>query len=286
MPSDETNVFAALEERRSRGIPCVLVILVDSQGSVPAKKGAKMLVTENGRSFGTVGGGALEEAAKETARQVLTEGRPRLIHLDLNEAAGYACGGRASLYIEPVLPAPKLIVCGAGHVGRAVCHLGAYAGLTVTVVDDRKDMLDAESLPDAHDRLVCGFDDPFSGIDMDAETFVVVCTRAHAHDLEVVQTALATPAPYIGLLGSKRKRASFFKKLRQAGFSEENLKRIHTPVGLDIGAVTPREIAFSIVGELIEQRRKNVGCETGRHFAGCGSLPADGNDQAAVACAG
>lgn len=286
MPSDETNVFEALEERRTRGIPCVLIILVDSRGSVPAPKGAKMLVTQNGRCFGTVGGGALEQEAKETARQVLAEGRPRLIHLDLTEAGGYACGGRASLYFEPVLPAPKLIVCGAGHVGQAVCHLGAYAGFTVTVVDDREDMLDRDSLPGANDRLTCNFDDPFSSIDLDADTLVVVCTRAHAHDLEVVQAALTTPAPYIGLLGSKRKRASFFTKLRKAGFSDVALKRIYTPVGLDIGAVTPREIAFSIVGELIEQRRNDAGCKTGGHLAGCGSLPADGKDQAASACAG
>ena len=281
----EPNIFEALETRRKQGIPCALIIVVDSQGSVPAKKGAKMLVAEKDRTFGTVGGGAMEHEAKETALKVMAEGEPRMVHLELTEAAGYVCGGRVSLYIEPILPAPCVIVCGAGHVGQAVCHLAAYAGFSVTALDDREDLLSPEALPDADHKVTCGFENAFSEIPVAPDTLIVVCTRGHAFDLTVVETALKTDAQYIGLLGSRRKRASFFEKLRAAGFSDKDFERVCTPVGLDIGAVTPREIAFSIVGQLIEQRRRH-GRKTGDHTSGRGSLPADGTKQAASPCAG
>lgn len=282
---NETTVFEALAELRNQGRPCALIILVDSQGSVPAKKGAKMLVAENGTTVGTVGGGAMEHEAKETALQLMAEGEPRLLSIELTEAAGYACGGRVSLYIEPILPAPRVVVCGAGHVGQAVCHLAAYTGFSVTAIDDREDLLNPELLPDADYMTVCDFEDAFSKISVGGDTRIIVCTRGHAHDLAVVETALKTDAPYIGLLGSRRKRASFFEKLRDAGFSDNDFERIHTPVGLDIGAVTPREIAVSIVGELIEQRRLD-GRKTGGHTAGRRGVAADGAEQAASPCAG
>lgn len=281
----ETSVFKALEDRRRQAIPCALIILVDSQGSVPAKKGAKMLVAEDGQIIGTVGGGAMENEAAEIGRRVMAAGEPRLVHLELTEAAGYACGGRVSLYIEPILPAPRAIVCGAGHVGQAVCHLAAYAGFSVTVIDDREEFLTPEMLKDADQMRVCAFDHAFSEISVDADTLIVVCTRGHAHDLTVVESAIKTDAPYIGLLGSRRKRASFFEKLRAAGFSDTDLERVYTPVGLDIGATTPREIAVSIVSELIEQRRVH-GRKTGRHTAGRRRIQADGADQTASPCAG
>ena len=281
----EPSIFEALEAQRKQGIPCALVILVDSRGSVPAKKGAKMLVIGDGRTFGTVGGGAMENEAKETALKVLADGEPRMVCIELTEAAGYACGGQVSLYIEPILPAPCVIVCGAGHVGQAVCHLAAYAGFSVTAIDDREDLLSPETLPHADHRVAGNFENAFINISVNADTLIVVCTRGHAHDLNVVETALKTDAQYIGLLGSRRKRASFFEKLRAAGFSDNDFERVCTPVGLDIGAVTPHEIAFSIVGQLIEQRRRH-GRKTGGHTAGRGRVPADGTKQAASPCAG
>ncbi len=285
MPLGETNVFEALEARRKKGDPCALIIVVDSEGSVPAKKGAKMLVGEDGTTIGTVGGGTMEKEAADKALRIMAEGDPRLIHIELTEAAGYACGGSVSLYIEPILPAPRVIVCGAGHVGQAVCHLAAYAGFSVTVMDDRQDYLSPEMLPDADSVVACAFENAFLEIPVDVNTLVVVCTRGHAQDLTAVEKALKTDAPYIGLLGSKRKRASFFEKLRADGFSDNECERVYTPVGLDIGAMTPREIAVSIVGELIEQRRLH-GRKTGGHTAGRRGVTANGAKQAASPCAG
>ncbi len=282
---EATNVFEALETRRKQGVACALVILVDSQGSVPAKKGAKMLVAADGSTTGTVGGGAMEQDAVQTGLQTITEGEARLVHMELTEAAGYACGGRATLYIEPILPAPRLVICGAGHVGQAVCHVAAYVGFSVTAIDDREAFASPDVLPDADHVAVHAFDRLFADIPIDAETFITVCTRGHAHDFTVVQRALQTPARYIGLLGSRRKRDAFFEKLRDAGFSDNDLERVYTPVGLDIGAGSPREIAVSIVGELIDQRRcharKNGGPSPGRR-----GFQADGQQQAAAPCAG
>lgn len=282
---DEANVFEALENRRKQGTRCALIILVDSQGSTPAKKGAKMLVAEDGSIIGTMGGGLVEREAAKMGLRIMDEGNPRLVRLELTETAGYACGGQVSLYIEPILPAPRVIVCGAGHVGQAVCHLAAYVGFSVTVMDDREDFLIPEMLSDADQLIARAFENAFSEVPVGGDTLIVVCTRGHAHDFTVVQKALETDAPYIGLLGSKRKRALFFKKLRAAGFSDNDFERVHTPVGLNIGAVTPREIAMSIVGELIEQRRLH-GFKTGSHTAGRGSVAADGAMQATSPCAG
>jgi len=282
---DTVNIFETLESRRKQGLPCALVILVDSQGSTPAKNGAKMLVAEDGTTIGTVGGGSMEQKAAEMALKIIGEGYPRMIHLELTEAAGYACGGRVSLYIEPVLQAPRVIVCGAGHVGKAVCHLAAYVGFGVTVVDDRQALLLPELLPDADQLVTSSFENVFSKVSVNADTLIVVCTRGHVHDFTVVKAALETDAPYVGLLGSQRKRASFFEKLQAAGFSDNDFERVCTPVGLDIGAVTPGEIAVSIVGELIEYRRCH-GRKTGSNIAGCRSIAADGAKQAASSCAG
>lgn len=282
---DEANVFEALENRRKRGVRCALIILVDSQGSTPAKKGAKMLVVEDGSTIGTMGGGTMEQEAAKMAIQMMAEGEPQLIRLELTETAGHVCGGRVSLYIEPILPAPRVIVCGAGHVGQAVCHLAAYVGFSVTVIDDREDFLSPEMLPGADQLIARAFENAFSEVPVGGDTLIVVCTRGHAHDFTVVKKALETDAPYVGLLGSQRKRELFFKKLRAAGFSDNDFERVHTPVGLNIGAVTPREIAVSIVGELIEQRRLH-GRKAGGRTAGRRSVTADGAMQAASPCAG
>mgnify|MGYP006289127085 CR=1 FL=1 len=257
-PADDKGLFQALIELYQKASPAALVILTESEGSVPASPGAKMIVTEDGRIDGTVGGGAMEAQVVEAAVASLTEGAPRTMRFDLSESAGYVCGGRASFYIEPILPPPQLVIAGAGHVGQALCTLAAFVGFSVTVADDRVAYLDPELLPRAA-KLVSGdFETLFSRIMADEKTFVVCATREHVHDYTVVRAALATPAQYIGLLGSRKKKGAFFKALLADGVDDTALSRIHTPVGLEIGASTPREIAVSIVSQLIKIRRGNV----------------------------
>jgi len=282
----QTDVIAALQQYRQQDTPCTLVILVESEGSVPAKPGAKMLVAADGSTIGTVGGGALEHQATDMALEVMAAGSPRTIQLHLTEEAGYACGGHVSLYLEPMLPAPQLLICGAGHVGQAICHLAAYAGFAVTVIDDREEFLTEQLLPHAHHRMVSDFIEPFTCLNVDEHTYIVICTRGHTHDFHLVEQALATPALYIGMLGSRRKRATLIEKLTAAGLDQQQIEaRLYTPVGLDIGGQTPREIGVSIVAQLIAQRRCH-GSQIGGTAARSRSLTADGADQTTAPCAG
>ncbi|MFP4477175.1 MAG: XdhC family protein [Desulfatibacillaceae bacterium] len=278
-------VFEQLVERTRRGEPCSLVILVRSEGSAPAKPGARMLVAEDGATFGTVGGGAMEARAAEAARKALGHGTPGTLDIELTEDSGYVCGGRVTLYIEPVLPAPRLVIAGGGHVGRDLCTLAAFAGFSPVVADDRDQFADPGDFPDADQVMVVDFATMFDTVPVDENTWIVSATRGHEHDYTVVRAALATPAGYIGLLGSRRKRAAFFEKLEAEGFSDDDIRRIHTPVGLDIGAVGPREIAVSIVAEMISTRR-NHGAQGGRDSAGGRSVAANGPDKAGSSCQG
>ena len=283
----QTDVIAALQQYRQQDTPCALVILVDSEGSVPAKPGAKMLVAADGSTVGTVGGGGLEQQATEMALEIMTTGVTRTIQLHLTEESGYACGGHVSLYLEPILPAPRLIICGAGHVGQALCHIAVYAGFAVTVIDDREEFLTEELLPQAQYKMVSDFTEPFNHLNVDERTYIVICTRGHTHDFQLVEQALViTPATYIGMLGSRSKRTTLIEKLSAAGLDHQQIEaRLHTPVGLDIGGQTPQEIAISIVAQLIAQRRCH-GSQIGGAAARSRSLAAYGTDKTTAPCAG
>lgn len=244
-----------------------------------------MLVTANGRTIGTVGGGALEQQATDMAMDVMAAGTPRTMQVHLTEEAGYACGGQVSLYLEPVLPAPQLLICGAGHVGQALCHLAAYAGFAVSVIDDREEFLTEQLLPQAQQRIVSDFIAPFTSMNVSEGTYMVICTRGHTHDFHLVEQAMATPALYIGMLGSRLKRTALIEKLSAAGLDHQHQERLYTPVGLDIGGQTPQEIAVSIVAQLIAQRRCH-GRQSRGIAAGSRSFTEDGADQTTAPCAG
>jgi len=271
--------------RRQAGRACALVIVISAQGSVPAWPGAKMVVDQDGTTVGTVGGGLLEKQAADAALEVMATGEARTLEVDLTEQAGHVCGGRVGLYVEPVMPRPRLVIVGAGHVGKALCTAASFAGFLVTVADDRPEFADTKFLPEADQVLVHDFETLFSALSCGPESFIVAATRGHAHDYTVIRNALATPARYVGLLGSKRKKAGFFARLQAEGFSRGDLARIRTPVGIGIGAVTPQEIAVSIVAELIQTRRchGSPGCG---HCASGGSLDANGPAKTTAPCPG
>ncbi|HER63421.1 MAG TPA: dehydrogenase [Desulfobacteraceae bacterium] len=255
---DSDRVYDELVARRARHEPCALVLLVEARGSVPAKTGAKMLVYGKGDIIGTIGGGRMEKEAIDRSLLAMNDGQPVTMNIDLSAAPDYVCGGRATVYIEPVLPCCRMIIAGAGHVGQALCNVASSVGFSVTVVDDRPEFADPVNLPGATRVLTEDFATMFSGLTVTPSTYIVCATRGHAHDYTVVREALATPAPYVGLVGSRTKRAGFLKRLRlEDGFSEEQLNRLYTPVGLNIGAVSPQEIAISITAELINIRSGN-----------------------------
>ena len=168
--------------------------------------------------------------------------------------------GESLILIEPVLPADTLFLFGAGHVAQPTARLAAFVGFRVRVVDDRAEFASAERFPEAEEvRVVTDFDSALKGLAIDTNAFIVIVTRGHLYDKTVLMQALRTPAAYIGMIGSRRKRDHIFEALLKQGFTETDLKRVHSPIGLAIGAETPEEIALSIVAELTNVRAQ------GRH---------------------
>ncbi|MGW8194566.1 MAG: XdhC family protein [Desulforhopalus sp.] len=267
------QVFEKLVGRQQRGEPCALVLVVDVKGSAPAKTGARMAVFADGEIAGTVGGGSMEKEAIDLALLAMETGKASLHHVDLAKPPDYVCGGRATLYVDPVLPSASLIIAGGGHVGQALCQVASTAGFSVTVVDDREEFAEQAILPGASKVICCNFTEIFDRVQVTPSTYVVCATRGHAHDYTVVSRALNTGAAYIGLVGSRSKKAAFFRRLQQEnGATAADLARIYTPVGLNIGAVSPAEIAISITAQLIAVRSEN-GALNGLGYDGGWTIP-------------
>jgi xanthine dehydrogenase accessory factor len=278
------DIYEEALKLKQQGRSSAIATIVQCLGSSPQKEGAKMLVRDDGSILGTLGGGCIEAEAAAYARMVMSEGTPRTVPFDLTEKdGGLVCGGKILVYIEPVVPDPRLVILGAGHVGKALARLAGSCGFRVTVTDDRPEYANKDNLPGACDTVVNDFPTVFSRVTVDDGTYIVVATRGHNHDLDAVTAALRTPARYIGLLGSKRKKALLTKSLREAGFGDDAISRVIIPVGLPIGSVTPEEIAVSIMAQIIERRR-----EHDRHGLGSrsrsGLLHANGEIQATSCC--
>ena len=244
------EIYRKITELIDSGGSCVLVTLVEVEGSAPRTAGTKMLVAGDRVAAGTIGGGKLEQEMLRLAAEVSASGRARLVTHAENGAAGLACGGRATVFLEPLCTGNRLFIIGCGHVGSALACLAMDCRLPVTVVDDRKDV----HAPGDRFLLLDTYDDPFADLEVGDRDMVVIAGRSHGVDLKVLRAALATEAGFIGLLGSRKKKEAFFSSLRKDGFPDEQLARITTPVGLPIGAHTPVEIAVSIMAQLIEYR--------------------------------
>jgi xanthine dehydrogenase accessory factor len=237
------------------GEPFVLATVVASSGSSPRKPGAKMVVRGDGSLLGTVGGGRVEKESVQAALAALADETPRMLDYVLTEEHGFACGGTMTVYLEPQGHRPRLVMFGAGHVGRAVTGLAHGCGFRVTVVDDRPECATDALLPGA-DRIVClPAEEACGDLLLGPDDFVIIATPGHHGDFAAVRGCLATHAGFIGLLGSRRKRETLLQTLTNEGFDADQRARVITPVGLDIGAQTPEEIAVSIVGQLVALRR-------------------------------
>jgi len=241
-----------------------LVTVVRAQGSTPQRAGAKMLVFADGRTIGTIGGGCYENDAFWKAREAIGSGLSALLHFELNDdfaqENGLICGGRMDVHIDPLTPTPRLYIVGAGHVGHELARAAAPAGFAVHVIDDREKFANAERFPGA--EIVV---EPIPGwlhsAELPPSAYVVVVTRGHQHDLEAIRALAARDLKYLGLIGSRAKIARIYDALVSEGVPSERLERVHSPIGLEIGAVTPAEIAISILAELIAIRR---GVDTSR----------------------
>jgi xanthine dehydrogenase accessory factor len=252
---NDLELYEEMVRLARTGEAFVLATVIDSSGSSPRKAGAKMLIRGDGSFIGTVGGGRVEKESVEAALTTLTNETPRMLEFALTAENGFACGGSMSIYIEPQGYRPLLVMFGAGHVGRAVTGLAHDCGFRVVVVDDRPECATDALLPGA-DLIICRpVPDAFARLQLGPETFVIIATPGHLSDFDAVRGCLATGAGFIGLLGSRRKREILLKSLEDEGFAPEQRARVITPVGIDIGAQTPEEIAVSIVAQLIAVRR-------------------------------
>jgi xanthine dehydrogenase accessory factor len=256
------GVFAALTEALERGEEVSLVTIVSARGSTPQRIGAKMIVFADGRTVGTIGGGCYENDAFWKAREALQTRKPSLVRYDLTddfaEESGLICGGQMDVFIEPLEGTPRLYIIGAGHVGLHLGRLASQAGFQVHVLDDRDKFANRERFPDARDVIVEDIPTWLSHADIPPSSYVVVVTRGHRHDLDALRAIASRDLRYVGLIGSRAKVARIFDALVAESMSVESLRRVHAPIGLDIGAVTPEEIAVSILAELIAVRRGKI----------------------------
>ncbi len=246
------ELVAAVDARR----PVVLAVVVDSRRSVPRRPGSKMLVYADGSTSGTIGGGEMEARAVRESLDALAERRPRRITyslLDPGRGDPGVCGGEVELYLEPHMPATTIFVVGVGHVGEAVVELASWLGYHVIAWDDRDQR--AESVDGAAVTLTGPIAEALAAHPVDERTRIVMVTRNVDLDTEILPALLATPAPYIGVMGSTRRWETTRRRLREAGVDEADLARVRSPVGVEIAAETPAEIAVSIMAEVIGHER-------------------------------
>jgi xanthine dehydrogenase accessory factor len=249
------EVFAAVADALDRGEPAALVTIVSTTGSTPQRVGAKMLVFGDGRMVGTIGGGCYENDAFGKARHAIVTRTPQLVHYELSDdfaqETGLICGGQMDVYIEPIEPSPELYIVGAGHVGFHLARIAQEVGFRVHVADDREKFANAERFPTATEIIVDDIPSWIARARIPAHAYVVIVTRGHTNDLEALRALAPRDLRYLGLIGSRAKVARIYDALTADQMPAEALKRVHAPIGLDIGAVTPQEIAVSILAELI-----------------------------------
>jgi len=253
------DIFEEIVELRRAGRRGALATIVHSNGSIPSFESAKMLVRDDGSITGTIGGGCVEAEVWQAAREVMEEEKPRMLTFNLNHDpkydSGLVCGGTLEVYLEPVLPVQTLYLFGAGHVSVNVYRVARMAGFEVVVVDDRESYANRERFPEAKDVFADDFERVLAQLSPNDCSYLVIVTRGHRDDMRVLRWAVDTPARYIGMIGSQRKVIAIYKQLEKEGIAPEKLARVYAPVGLEIGAITPEEIAVAIVAELIAIRR-------------------------------
>jgi xanthine dehydrogenase accessory factor len=252
------DLFEEIVRLRREGRRGALATIVHTNGSIPSYESSRMLVREDGSIAGTIGGGCVEADVWAAAKDVMKAEAPRKMVFNLNNEASYdnglICGGTLEVFVEPILPQPTVVLFGGGHVSVALASAAHAAGFAIAVVDDREQFANAARFPMAGE-IYSSFTEAFERIRPNGSTYLVIVTRGHKEDMRVLAWAVRTAARYIGMIGSKRKVLSVYEALQRDGFRQEELARVYAPMGLEIGALTPEEIAVSVAAELIAVRR-------------------------------
>ncbi len=248
------EVLKAAVEAMAAGRQAALVTVVDTKGSAPREAGARMLVFNDGSSTGTIGGGAVEHAATKQALQAMAEGRPRRFSPHLGKDLGMSCGGSMDIFLQPLIRPPRLVIFGAGHVAHATAPVARQLGFEVTIVDERAEQATEQRFPGCR-LLLEAPEQAAQNLDCDDDTWFLVVTHGHGYDLAVLRVLARRPWAWLGAIASRRKAATFRAQLSAEGIPDETLARISSPVGLDLGARTPAEIAISVAAEWVRTRR-------------------------------
>jgi xanthine dehydrogenase accessory factor len=257
-----TTIYQEIEASQRRGERIVIATVVKTIGAAPCGVGSKMLVYADGRCVGSFAGEVTNGKVVEEGIRAMREGRTYMTHIHLDADQGEAvgsCGATLEVFFEVLRPEPRLIIAGAGYVAQALTRLAAHLDFRTTVIDDRRDLADPQSFT-ANVQLTFGdIPQTIRELAPDESSWVVIVTRGHSLDKDALQAALESNAAYIGMIGSPGKVKRIFKDLLNEGFSRERLAQIHAPIGLDLGAETPDEIALSIAAEMVMLRKKASG---------------------------
>jgi len=254
------NIYRKIDELLLTGERFAVATVIRTEGSTPQDVGAKMVVKKDGTTYGTIGGGCIEQAVISEAQEALKQGKPRTSSYTLTEeekgGIGMICGGKMEVMIEVVQPKPSLLIIGSGHIAEPLAKIGHFAGFSVSVVDP---FADKERFPDADFVLAEDVERGLSKVKITPATSVVITTR-HKYDEPALKRAIHTDAGYIGLVGSLNRVRTIFDLLLKEGTADKaNLERVHAPIGLDVAAKTVEEIAISIIAEIIGKRRGGTG---------------------------
>ena len=259
MSGRPTDVFEELVHLRRSGQKAALATIVEVEGSIPSFQSAKLLIREDGSMVGTIGGGCTEAEVWNAAREVIETEKPRHLRFNLGQDAAYdnglICGGQLNVYVEPILPIPSALIFGAGHISKSLSKVSTQAGFRTIIVDNRDTYANRERFPEAAEIYAEEYEEVFPKLPVNESSYLIIVTRGHRDDMRVLRWAVFSPARYIGMIGSKRKTIEVVKQLQREGIGLERLERIHAPMGFDIGAVTPEEIAVAVVAEMISRRR-------------------------------
>ena len=248
-PDEASDFYGRVLAARQVRTGCALATLLKRRFD-PTGEG-RLWLGADGRTCGSLGTPAADRQVEERLPEVIVRERGLVCALDPSAELGEA----AEVFIEPFLPEPVLYIFGGGHVGGQICALAKNVGFRVVLIDDRPAFANPARHPQADECLVAGMEGVFAQLPIDDQSYIVAATRGHQHDEIVVEAAIKTPARYIGMLGSERKKLILWRRIAERGGDPQRLDAVFAPIGANIGADTPAEIAVSVVAELIEQRR-------------------------------
>ena len=253
------DLYDEIVRLRGLGQKCAVATIVQVNGSIPSFESAKILVREDGSFMGTVGGGCVEAEVWNAAREVIETEKPRHLSFSLGQDAAYdeglICGGQLNIFVEPVIPQPRAFIFGGGHVSKGISKIATLAGFSTSIIDNREAFANQERFPEAEATYAEEYEDVFPKLPVNSSSYLIIVTRGHRDDMRVLRWAVNTPAKYIAMIGSKRKTISVVHELEKEGIPREAFDKVFAPMGLEIGAELPEEIAISVVAEMIAVRR-------------------------------